>query len=321
MPNFDPISSSIFPPVSFPDATALASPSRETSAVSDTLGVAERMTVADWMPERPVLTSPDDLPPPSRARPSSEYRLLAATEETRSLGNQIMETLGLRLQNVKQTIREVSADNLEKLKENAKKAADSSFWSVLKKIATSLLAALSIVFGISLVATGGGALIGGAMIASGVLSLANFALSETGAWDWVAKQLAGENEERRKMFAMVIPGAVGIIAGAIGIVGSVQAVVSGAAQFAEKALYIAQTALAVFDGITTFGKGIADAQLIWSQAELQKIQADLTIERTNFDSVMREIESSMNDFRAVKTKSKKIIQTLSQSNVRLVRQG
>jgi hypothetical protein len=320
MPNFDPISPSSHH-ISFPDAPDSASLSRETPAVSDTLGVAERMTAADWMPERPVLTSPDELFPPHSTPQSSEYRLLAATEETRSLGNQIMETLGNRLQHVKHSIREISADNIQKLKENAKRAADSSFWSVLKKIATSLLSALSIVFGISLIATGGGALIGGAMIASGVLSLANFALSETGAWDWVAKQLAGENEERRKMFAMCIPGAVGIIAGAIGIVGSVQAVVSGAAQFGEKMLYIAQTALAVFDGITTFGAGYAKTHLIWSDAELKQVQADLSVERTNFDTVMREIESSMSDFRAVKTKSKKIIQTLSQSNVRLVRQA
>ena len=177
------------------------------------------------------------------------------------------------------------------------------------------------VFGISLIATGGGALIGGAMIASGILSLSNFALSETEAWDWVAKQLSNDNEERQKMLAMILPSAIGILAGGIGLVGSVQGIVTGSLQFAEKAIYVAQTALAMFDGITTFGKGYANAHLIWTQADLSKIQADLTVERTHFDAVMREIETSMNDFKAVKAKTKKTIQTLSQSNVQLVRQA
>jgi hypothetical protein len=265
------------------------------------------------------LTPPDALAFPTG--PSSEYRLLAATDESRNLGDMILDNLGTRLKNVKLRIREISTENIQKLKEAAQRAAESSFWSTLKKIATSLLSAISIVFGISLVASGGGALIGGAMIASGILSLANFAMSETSAWDWIAKQLSYDNEERRKMLAMALPGAVGIIAGGIGLVGSVQAVASGALQFAEKAVYIAQTALAIFDGVTTFGKGYADAQLIWSQSDLSKIQADLTVERTNFDSVVREIEGNMNVFGAVQDKAKKIIQTLSQSNIELVRQA
>ncbi len=313
--------SSVRSPSALSDASALGSVARETSPVHDTLAAADPITAANWTPERPILTSPGDMPPPDRIGMMSEYRLLDATEESRGLGNRITETLALRLQNVKHKIREISADNIEKLKENARRAADSGFWSILKKIATSLLAAASIIFGVSLVATGGGALIGGAMIASGVLSLANFAMSESGAWEWVATQLARDNEDLRNKLKMILPGAVGLLAGAIGIVGSVQGVASGAIQFMEKAVYIAQTALSVFDGLTTIGKGIADARLLWSQAELNKIQADLTVERTNFDTVMREVEGSMNEFRAVKAKAKKIIQTLSQSNVQLVRGG
>ncbi|MGC2596403.1 MAG: hypothetical protein WA347_08995 [Rhabdochlamydiaceae bacterium] len=316
MPNFDPISA-IRPTMPAPASVEPAHKNR--SLISDSLGSMEGNPGPVWTPERPTLMTPDSLPIFNGT--SSEYRLLAATEESRNLGDTIIDTLGVRLQNIKLKIREISADNIQKLKENAKRASESGFWSILRKIATSLLAAMSLVFGIALVASGGGALIGGAMIASGILSLANFAMSETGAWDWVVKQLSGDNEERRKMLAMALPGAVGIIAGGIGLVGSVQGIVSGALQFTEKAIYVAQSALAIFEGITIFGKGQADARLIWSKAELSEIEADLTVERTNFDSVMKEIEGSMGDFRAIKAKTKKMIQTLSQSNVQLVRQA
>jgi hypothetical protein len=276
----------------------------------------DRHPQAVWTSERPALTPPDSLPVLS----DSVYRFISTTEESRELGEQILETFELRLKDIKLKIREISADNIQKLQEAARRAADSSFWSVLKKIATCLFSAFSMIFGISSVATGGSALIGGAMIASGILSLSNFAIAEAGAWDWISKQLSNDNEERQKMFAWLLPSAVGVIAGGIGLVGSVQGVVSGAFQFAEKAAYVAQTALTIFDAATTFGRGHADAHLIWTQSDLSKIQADLTIQRTNFDSVMREIECSMNDFRAIKAKTKKIIQILSQSNVQLVRQ-
>jgi hypothetical protein len=320
MPNFDPISS-VSPMMRVPGALP-SEPmhNRESFLVSDSsIGPAEESTPI-WTPERPILTPPPHALPLLKG-PGSEYRLLAATEESRNLGNSILDTLGLRLQDVKHKIREISAENIQKLKEAAQRVSDGGFWSILHKIATTLLSAISIVFGISLVASGGGALIGGTMIASGILSLSNCAMSETGAWDWVAKQLAYDNEERQRMFAVMLPGAVGLLAGGIGIIGSVQGAVSGALQFAEKAVYIAQTALAIFDGITTFGKGHADAYLIWTHGDLSKIQAALTVERTNFDTVMQEIEGSMSDFKAVKAKTKKIVQTLSQSNIQLVRQA
>ena len=320
MPSFNPVSS--FQPTAGLQSDTQVMPSVRAgkTAICDTFGPADANVALDWSPERPLLTSPDELPPP-RGLPLSDYRMLAATDESRNLGNQIIDTLGLRLAAIKNKIREISADNIKMLTETAERASNSAWWSILKKIATCLVSALSIVFGVALAASGGGALIGGAMIASGILSLANFALSETGAWDWVAKKLSNDDEEWRNRLAMILPLSVGIVAGGIGLVGSVYSVATGAIPFVEKAVYVAQTMLAVFDGVTTFGKGQADAQLIWSQADLSDVQAQLTVQRTNFDSTMREIEGSLSDFRNVKSKTKKTIQIISQSNIQLVRQA
>jgi hypothetical protein len=290
----------------------------EASAIIDTIGPAAEHTEV-YTPERPILVPPNELPP-IRGLPLSDYRLIAAAEESRELGNHLIDTLGVRLAAVKTQIREISAENMQKLKETAERANSSLWWSTLKKFATALLSTFSIIWGTALVASGGGALIGGAMIASGILSLANFALTEAGTWDWVAKQLSNDDEEYRKKLAWILPAAIGVAAGAVGLVGSAYSLGTGAIQFAEKAVYIAQSALALFDGLTTIGKGQADARLLWTQADLKHIEAKLTVERTNFDSVMREIEGSLNDFRAVKQKTKKTIQIISQSNSQLMKQ-
>lgn len=267
--------------------------------------------------ERPLLTPPGELP--QKPLPLSDYRLLAMTEESRELGNQILQGLSVRLSTIKEGIQRISAENIQKLREAAERASAKDFWSLLKKIATCLLSALSLVTGIALVASGGGALIGGAMIASGILSLANFALAELGAWDWVAEHLAHGNEDTKNKIAAALPAAVGILAGGIGLVGAVNGIASGALQFADKAVLVAQTALNLFDGVTTMGKGIADARLLWTKSDLAEIQAKLTVQRELFTSTMDEIKGSLNDFKQVKAKVKKAVDMMIQTNTQLAR--
>lgn len=264
--------------------------------------------------ERPVLT------PPHEISTRSDCRLLAATEDSRVIGDEILKTFGLRLSNVKNEIQNASNELLKKLKEAAERASNSNWWAVLKKIATSLVSALSIVFGVALVASGGGALIGGAMIASGILSLANFALSETEAWEWIAKQLSHDNEEWQKKLTMILPAAVGVAACGLGAFGSAYGLATGAIQFAQQAVYLAQTALAVFSVTATFGKGVADTKLLWTQADQERIQSQLSAMRTIFDSVFEEIKGSLSDFKSVSDKTKQTLQLITKSNNELVRE-
>lgn len=307
--------SSYFYPEEVPCIEAV---SPQSSIVYDTVKPSQEVLRSEWTPERPRLMAPSQLP---QNQSLSEYRLLAVTNDTRALGDDILETLSFRLQSVKEKIREVSAENMGKLREAATRASSSDFWGILKKIATSLVSAISAVFGIAILATGGSALVGGAMIASGVLSLANFALSELGTWDWIADLIAHNNDDLKKKLQWILPGAVGILAAGIGIVGSVNGVVSGAMNFAEKAASVAQTGIAIFQSVTTIGKSAADANTLWTKADLKMIQAHLTVERENFTSTIDEIKGSMSEFKGVNTKTKKAIEMIAQSNIELVRQA
>jgi hypothetical protein len=266
----------------------------------------------NWVPERPTLTRPEQ-------QGYSEYRLLMASEDSRKLGEKIFENLSSRVNILKDSLSEISAQVMEKLREAAQRASESGFWSILKKIGTCLVSALSLVFGFAVLGAGGSALIGGAMIASGILSLANFALTEVGAWDWVSKQLASGNEEKRKQLQMILPGAFGLLAGGIGLVGSVAGVATGAVQFVEKAVSAAQTALAIFNGLVTFGKGTADARLLWTESDLLVLKGEQTQSQELFSNTLGEVQSFMNESKALKNKVKEAIRNVSQSNIELAR--
>ncbi len=277
-------------PVGFSPLSHIAS--LETSPV-------ETHTPAPYVPTPPKL---------------SALRLIAEKERSQKLGDDLLNILTDRLSQVKHTLRSISAQQIEKLKESAERAKNSDFWSTLKKLATCLLSAFSSIAGISMLATGGSALIGGAMIASGVLSLANFALSETNTWDWVAKYLAENNEDRQKKLAVFIPAAVGIACGAIGIAGAGWHFATHSGLFMEKILSVAQASLNLFDGATAFGKGQADARLLWAQADLNCIKGNLTIEQAQCDSLLQEVEYSLSTFRNASTSASRALNKIIQTN-------
>lgn len=285
-------------------------------STQDTLRAAEALVnPLDWKPERPVLLSPQELPL-SKNSSLSDCRLIRATEEARSVGNKVLDTYTLRLATAKERIREISTENLQKLKENAERSKSSAFWSTMQKISAALTFALSFFTGISLVPVN--PIVGSMMIFSGIVSLTNFAMTEAGTWNWIAEQISHDNEDLKRKFVTYLPLAVGILAAGVGLGAPILA--GGASLFAHRATSIAQGAFAVFNGLVTFGKGQADARLLWKQAEQTLIQEKLTLESSHYDTLMRQIEGSLNEFKAIKAKSKKTIELISQSNIQLVRQ-
>ncbi|MBS0653725.1 MAG: hypothetical protein JSR39_09430 [Verrucomicrobia bacterium] len=294
-----------------------------SAAVQDSIAAADLEPSIPVVIDRPTLTPPSfrrDTPPPANPPSLSELRFLAAMESFRSFGDEVLLTLGVRLEAFRLQLQDISADNLQKLKEAAENAKASDFWSLLKKVANSLLSALSIVIGVSLVSTGAGSLVGGAMIASGIFSIANMLMSESGTWDWVAKKLANEDEDRRKMLAMLLPTATGLLAGIIGLGGSAGAFAWSGIEFAEKAVMIAQATLAIFDGATTIGKGYADANLIWSQADLTKVKSQMTVERQLIDNTTKSIEGVLDGLNAAHDKANLFVKMAIRSNEAVVKE-
>ncbi len=256
--------------------------------------------------ERPQLT------------PLSEYRCLEMMQQLKDQSDGITLSMTERLKQHKQHLSDVVAKNIQAIKENAERVSASDWWSFLKKSAMALLSAVSIAMGITLIAGGGSALIGGAMIASGILSIANFALSEAGVWDQVARMLEQQDEQRRKKIGMLIPGVIGVLSGAIGLFGGVQSLLYSSHLFVGKVLEIVQAALAGFQGVTTIGKGIADYNLLNSQGQLLGLKGQITIERHSVSLLSRWLENWLSEMKGINAKFKQMANMVIQANQKVV---
>jgi hypothetical protein len=227
---------------------------------------------------------------PSRV-PFHEMGLIQAFEDLHATGEKLVLAFTKSLHDGKEKLRTLSLENIEKLKEAAQRAQESGFWSMLQKIGESILAAITTVLGISLIASGAGSVIGGVMIASGILTLANFAMRETGSWDFVAKKLSSDQEMQKKL-VVVLPMATSLVSTVLSLGGSVATTLWTSLSVTQKALALAQTAMSFYQGFTTAGKELAEARALWTQADLALLDMHTSIERVVFDSknaLMRQI--------------------------------
>ena len=260
--------------------------------------------------DRPVLSPPDGH--------MSVLSYLREVAGFQNFGDKYLTAKSNALANTNKEIERLSAENMEKMRDAAGKASTSDVWSFLKKIATCILAAISVVIGISLIATGGGAIIGGAMIASGILSIANLVLSDAGFWEWVAKKLANDNEDKRKMIAMALPAVVGIASGAIGLFGSVGSLLWSSLNFMQQALVVAHAIFGVTDGVTTIGKGVADGQVLFAEADIVQSRLETAQVRFQSENISKAIEEVLNYLGSVQENALGMLKMIIQSNQRIV---
>lgn len=224
---------------------------------------------------------PPKLTPPSRVS-YSEFSLIHVFDEMHASGKTMLASFTSSISQGSAKLRQLLLENIEKLKEAAKKAQENGFWSMLQKIGECILAAISTILGITLVATGAGAIVGGVLIAAGILTITNFAMRETGSWDWAAKKLSNDKEQQKKL-AIYLPLGVGLVAAVLGLGGSIATALWTSLNMAQQALSIGQAALGIYQGFTTVGKGITDAKVLWTQADLIDIEKRTTLERLSFE--------------------------------------
>ncbi len=294
-----------------------------TAPESDSLDSAPALQVPESIAsDRPVIEPPgfsQIVTTETREPTLSELRFLSAMAVFGEFADDVLKTLGVRLDAFRMHLQTITSENMEKLKEAAENAKSADFWSLLKKVANSLLSALSIVVGVSLIATGAGSLVGGAMIASGIFSIANMLMSEAETWDWLAKKLSNEDENRRKMLAMFLPIGFGVVTCGIGLFGAAGAFAWSGINMIDKSILVAQAALAIFDGGTTIGKGYADAKLIWTQADLTKTKALTTIERQKIENATKSVETVLDGLNMAHEKSAQFVQLAVRANQAVVK--
>lgn len=177
---------------------------------------------------------------------------------------------------------QLSTQLIEHIREAGEIFKQRETWSILAKIASGILAAISLLFGISLVATpAGGMLVGGLLIASGLLSIVNLILEETKVWDWVANQIAGDDKKLSDQLKVWIPAGVGMLSALVGSAGSVAALFMEAFNMVQQMLLVGKTVTDIAKHISSMAEGVATSESIKSQAESEHIQTQIDMSDGN----------------------------------------
>lgn len=273
-------------------------PSMDSSPTSH---VVEMSTTRREMPfiSAPMLT------PPKKVQ-FKETDFIHVLDQIHSTGSSLVDSFTKNISEGSRRLRELSRENIDKLKEAAQRAKDSGFWSFLQKIGEFILAAISTVLGISLIASGAAVAVGSVLIASSILSVANFAMKETGAWDSVAKKLASKKEDQQKL-SQYLPMAISLISAVLSLGGTAASALWTTMNLTQKALSIAQATMAIYQGAVTAGKGLAEARVLWTEADLAEIQSKTALERIAFEAGSEILQTIQKILRQIQESSEQVI--------------
>jgi methyl-accepting chemotaxis protein len=255
---------------------------------------------------------------PVSPRKSLEMTLINTLERLHTVSYKQIDLQVKILEELETELARLNTENMEKLKESSEKTKENSFWTFLKKIGSLILSAISFIFGVSLITTGAAAVLGAVMIVSSIMAIANLVMSEAGLWGWVAKQLAGENEELKKQLEFYLPLAFGILTAAVGLAGGAAAVYWGTFNLMEKILIVAQAAVNMAEGIAEIGDGVTKYKMGMSQIDLTRLKRDLFVGEHRIEKAMIGMERTTEAMSKVAANSHQMIDLTIKSKKRIV---
>ncbi len=255
-------------------------------------------------PPSAFLSAPE-LTPPSKIA-FNEILYLRAISDIYEAGSELMDSFSTHASFKKEEMKKLSLEHLEKIKEASLRTQDKSFWSFLQKIGECILAALGAVLGFSLISSGAGAVVGSVLVTSSLLSLFNFAMKETGSWNYVAKLLASDTHEQKRI-AELIPYAIGMVTGVLSLAGSTAAIWNQL-DFAQQGIVLAQATVGAYQSGVSIAKGITEMQSLHTQADLRQIDTKNNIEKISYQTISMHFKQVMQMIHSSQETAEQIIQ-------------
>ncbi|MES2344796.1 MAG: hypothetical protein V4494_02505 [Chlamydiota bacterium] len=250
-----------------------------TSKIENTL-----LSPFELISQKPYTKAPAEPLPPESAlitKPTLSlnpmFRYLKVNAAATKVAENVMEYNMNEVEEHRSMLEHLRADQVERLQESIKAQDFNGFFSILAKIGSVILTALSAITGIVLIGSGGGVLVtavGATIVAAALLSGANLLLEESGGWDFILSKLIQDNDALRRKVRVFLPAAIGTLSGALGIAGMISG--WGALNTAGRALTIIQTAANFAAAITMASKGIHSAQVASTDAEYTRISHELS---------------------------------------------
>jgi hypothetical protein len=127
----------------------------------------------------------------------SEYRYLTAADAFQQFSMKWLDVQSLQLEQEKQQTEQVILQQQKKMNELAEYGKLHDLWTLAQKIATTLFSSQLIHMGITNISSGGSLFSGGAMIAGGIVHIANHCFSDHGVWEWATRKFAVEKTSQK----------------------------------------------------------------------------------------------------------------------------
>lgn len=244
----------------------------------DSLSKSEKRPFEDFSPSKPSLP---------------ELRVLKAVMEARDASQRTLSLTADALDLSQDELKALLVEKAEKLKEVCERTQSMGIWDTLRKIGSAILGAVTAFLGITIFATGGSTLLGGALVVSGVLSLANLAFTDSGVWDWMAEKVAGDNEDKKKKISALLPCVIGLVACGLGLasLGAFGAVWTLPTM--PRALAMVQMAANFLTISGTVGGQVSHAKVSMSQAALHDLQTKMSQNHHQVDRLSDNVEQIM----------------------------
>ncbi len=218
--------------------------------------------------------------------------IMELMHETYSIGNSLLQSACDEIKVYSEALSKKMAENIQALQQAAQRAQESNVWSTLQKAGACILSAFNIFLGTSLYSSGS-PMLGSALIASGILSATNLAMTELRGWDLVAEKLS-DSQDLKNQITFWSPIALHCLSSALTAV-SGSAIVydpnllptSFTSDWKEYANVISHS----YTGITTAGKSFTEARFSWTKADLSLIQNAILSDTLLQDSLAEWIQN------------------------------
>ncbi|MES2199561.1 MAG: hypothetical protein V4489_05295 [Chlamydiota bacterium] len=188
--------------------------------------------------------------------------------ETYLIGQSFLLSAADEIKFYSDSLSKKMAENIATLQKAAQRAQESGVWSALQKVGGCILSALNLFIGASIYSSS--PTLGSTLIASGILSAANLAMTELRGWDLVAGKISN-NEDLKTKITFWSPIALHCLSGALSAV-SGSSILYDPNLLSSALPFDIENFTNYYTGITTAGKGITDAGFSWTKADLSLIQ-------------------------------------------------
>ncbi len=240
-----------------------------------------------------------------RADPT--YRFFEALLKLESTSDEMMKFQLKQLEDVQEQFKALAAERLEKGTEALDQERIANNWSLLHKAWTTIVSAVSTVLGLTVMAAPGGMFVGGAMVSSGILGISNLAAKEAGAWDWVAKRLAADNQDAEKKFREWLPVAVDISSSVIGLLGASSALLEHTLNLSAGSIRAAKTAGYFAEGVASVAKGSQEAEALGIRADLKELSGKVEVNQFDLETITKRLENFSAQLAASQSQAARVV--------------